>query len=98
MYLAAENCTTVVTLRWQVDLDGDAFNVPSSSLSGGQRRRLSLGIALIGVLSREPQGARPPLPPRSYPMVPLTMHDAMISGSDVNSFCYYGLVYLLDSW
>ena len=32
----------------KVDLDGDAFNMPAASLSGGQRRRLSLGIALIG--------------------------------------------------
>ncbi len=26
------------------------------------------------------------------------MYDTWISGSDVNSFCCYGLVYLLDSW
>jgi hypothetical protein len=26
------------------------------------------------------------------------MYDTWISGSDVDSFCCYGLVYLLDSW
>ncbi len=26
------------------------------------------------------------------------MYDTWISGSDVNSFCCYGLVYPLDSW
>jgi hypothetical protein len=26
------------------------------------------------------------------------MYDTWVSGSDVNSFCCYGLVYLLDSW
>jgi hypothetical protein len=32
--------------------------------------------------------------------LPLTrgMYDTWISGSDVNPFCCYGLVYLLDSW
>ncbi len=29
---------------------------------------------------------------------PLTTNPTWISGSDVNSFCCYGLVYLLDSW
>jgi hypothetical protein len=28
----------------------------------------------------------------------LGMYDTWISGSDVNTFCRYGLVYLLDSW
>ena len=32
----------------KVDLDGDAFNMLATSLSGGMRRRLSLAIALIG--------------------------------------------------
>ena len=32
----------------KIDLDGDALNMNASLLSGGQRRRLSLGIALIG--------------------------------------------------
>jgi len=31
----------------QVELDGDAFQQPSSALSGGMRRRLSIGISLI---------------------------------------------------
>ena len=35
----------------KVDLDGDAFNMLAHSLSGGQKRRLSLGIALIGTTS-----------------------------------------------
>ncbi len=26
------------------------------------------------------------------------MYDTWISGSDVNSFCHYGVVYLPDSW
>jgi hypothetical protein len=26
------------------------------------------------------------------------MYDTWINGSDVNSFCCYGFVYLLDSW
>jgi ABC-type multidrug transport system ATPase subunit len=30
-----------------VKLDGDAFRQPASALSGGMKRRLSLGIALI---------------------------------------------------
>jgi ABC-type multidrug transport system ATPase subunit len=32
----------------KVDLDGDPFNMLASTLSGGMKRRLSLGIALIG--------------------------------------------------
>ena len=32
----------------QVELDGDAYYQPASQLSGGMRRRLSLGIALVG--------------------------------------------------
>ena len=32
----------------KVELDGDPFRQPSSALSGGMRRRLSLGIALMG--------------------------------------------------
>ncbi len=28
----------------------------------------------------------------------ITQYDTWISGSDVNSFCCYGLVYPLDSW
>ncbi len=31
-----------------VKLDGDAFNMAASNLSGGMRRRLSIGISLIG--------------------------------------------------
>jgi ABC-type multidrug transport system ATPase subunit len=31
-----------------VELDGDAFNQTASQLSGGMRRRLSIGISLIG--------------------------------------------------
>ena len=31
-----------------VELDGDPFKKPASSLSGGMKRRLSLGISLIG--------------------------------------------------
>jgi hypothetical protein len=32
-------------------------------------------------------------------MMPIRgMYDTWISGSDVNSFCCYGLVYLLHSW
>lgn len=31
-----------------VDLDGDAFDQPARNLSGGMRRRLSLGLALVG--------------------------------------------------
>ena len=32
----------------RVSLDGDAFRMRASSLSGGMRRRLSLGISIIG--------------------------------------------------
>ena len=32
----------------KVELDGDALHMPASKLSGGMRRRLSLGIALLG--------------------------------------------------
>ena len=32
----------------QVELNGDAYYQPASQLSGGMRRRLSLGIALVG--------------------------------------------------
>jgi hypothetical protein len=41
-----------------------------------------------------------PLYPHStpIPLYPPCPHTPMISGSDVNSFCCYGLVYLLDSW
>jgi hypothetical protein len=36
---------------------------------------------------------------RLPPLVPMRgMYDSWISGSDVNSFCCHGLVYLLDSW
>ncbi|KAJ3204578.1 hypothetical protein HDU82_005752 [Entophlyctis luteolus] len=38
-------------VRWiaeATDLDGDAFKLKSGSLSGGMRRRLSIGIALAG--------------------------------------------------
>ena len=32
----------------EVGLDGDAFTSPASSLSGGQKRRLSIGMSIIG--------------------------------------------------
>lgn len=32
----------------QVGLDGDAFMLSASQLSGGMRRRLSIGLALMG--------------------------------------------------
>lgn len=43
-----EERAVVQQMAHRVQLDGDAFNMPASSLSGGMRRRLSLAIALIG--------------------------------------------------
>jgi ABC-type multidrug transport system ATPase subunit len=44
-----ENLTaTVQSMAEQVELDGDDFYKQSRQLSGGMRRRLSIGIALIG--------------------------------------------------
>ena len=45
--LAKEN-GVVQRVASRIRLHGDAFGMPASSLSGGMRRRLSLGIALIG--------------------------------------------------
>eukprot|EP00463_Aulacantha_scolymantha_P005813 TRINITY_DN7210_c0_g1_i1.p1 TRINITY_DN7210_c0_g1~~TRINITY_DN7210_c0_g1_i1.p1 ORF type:complete len:195 (-),score=4.84 TRINITY_DN7210_c0_g1_i1:30-554(-) len=32
----------------KVNLDGDAFNMPAGELSGGNQRRLAIGISLLG--------------------------------------------------
>ena len=38
----------VQTVAERTSLDGDCFDQPAGALSGGQRRRLAIGIALIG--------------------------------------------------
>eukprot|EP00004_Rigifila_ramosa_P009639 TRINITY_DN2126_c0_g1_i2.p2 TRINITY_DN2126_c0_g1~~TRINITY_DN2126_c0_g1_i2.p2 ORF type:complete len:624 (+),score=164.82 TRINITY_DN2126_c0_g1_i2:3710-5581(+) len=44
----SEERACVMSVATKVGLDGDAYGMTAKSLSGGMRRRLSLGIALIG--------------------------------------------------